>query len=278
MRRSRITITLTQDILDRVDQLIDHQKIRNRSHAIEYILSQHARPKIEKAVILAGGEGINLRPYTYEMPKALLPVQGKPILEYLILQLKRSGITEVVLCIGYLGNKIKEYFGDGEQFGIRIVYSEETEKLHTGGALLKAKRLIGNNPFLIVHSDILTHISFNDLVAFHMEENTLVTVAVTAVNQPTDFGQLKLMGTKLVHFYESSTNKEVQSYLVNCGIYVCDLGIFRYFPHNKKAFHFEDVLRELIAEKKVSGYAFSEQWYDVESPINYEKAIKEFRA
>ena len=86
MRRSRITITLTQDVLSRVDQLIDHRTIRNRSHAIEYILSQHARPRVNTAVILAGGQGINLRPYTYEIPKSLLPVKGKPILEYLIIQ------------------------------------------------------------------------------------------------------------------------------------------------------------------------------------------------
>ncbi|MEN9327487.1 MAG: hypothetical protein RI947_295 [Candidatus Parcubacteria bacterium] len=276
MRRSRITITLTQDVLSRVDQLIDHRTIRNRSHAIEYILSQHAKPRISTAVILAGGQGTNLRPYTYEIPKSLLPVKGKPILEYLITRLQKNGITEIILCVGYLGDKIKEYFKNGEQFGVHITYSEEKKTLQTGGALLKVKDHVSKSPFLVIHGDILTNLSFSDLVAFHMSEQSPVTVAVTTVNHPSAFGQLKLHGTKLMKFYQQSDSKEVQSNLVNCGIYVCDPSIFRYFPANKKTFMLEDVIEELINERQANGFVFSEQWYDVEDPKNYEKAIKEF--
>lgn len=277
MRRSRITITLTQDVLSRVDQLIDHRTIRNRSHAIEYILSQHARPRVNTAVILAGGQGINLRPYTYEIPKSLLPVKGKPILEYLIIQLKKSGVTEIILCIGYLGEKIKDYFKDGSQLGVHITYSEEKTMLKTGGALLQSKKYISSNPFLVIHGDILTNLSFADLIAFHMSEQSLVSVALTTVPQPSAFGQLKLHGTKLMKFFQqTSEHQEIQSHLVNCGIYVCDPAIFDHFPKGKKTFLFEDVIEKLINDRQVSGFVFSEQWYDVEDPKNYEKAIKEF--
>src|SRR3989338_7281908 len=120
MRRSRITITLDTQVLKKVDQLIDKNKIRNRSHAIEYVLNKYTASNVHTAVILAGGRGTNLRPYTYEIPKPLLPVKGTPILEHLINELKKNGITDIIIAISYLGNKIKEYFGNGEKFGVTI--------------------------------------------------------------------------------------------------------------------------------------------------------------
>ncbi len=276
MRRSRITITLDGQLLNEVDALIDGETIRNRSHAIEFVLGQYLQPKITKAVILAGGKGTKLRPVTYELPKALLPINNKPLLEHLIIQLKKAGITEVVMCIGYLGNKIREHFNDGKQWGIKIVYSEEKDSLKTGGALLKAKKYIGSGSFLLLHGDIITDLPFADLIAFHIRQGGFATVALTTVSKPGEFGQLTLHGTKLVTFYQK--NKDlVKSHLVNCGIYVCDEDIFRTFPKNMKSFYFEDVIEKLIQQKIVNGFVFNDKWFDVENPENYEKAIKEFR-
>jgi NDP-sugar pyrophosphorylase family protein len=276
MRRSRITITLNSDVLKKVDRLIDKNKIRNRSHAIEYVLNKYTQNNVHKAVILAGGRGTQLRPYTYEIPKPMLPVKGTPILEHLIKQLKKNNVTDLVIAISYLGEKIKTYFGDGERFGVRIQYSEEDENLLTGGAIKKIKDLLGNETFLVVHGDILTDFSFADFIDFHRKESTVATVALTSTNEPKEYGQFKLHGTKLVNFYPVSSESKLKSNLIHSGIYAFSPDIFQYFPKNKKRFSLEDVILELIPQKKVSGFVFEGKWYDVGNPDNYEKAIKEF--
>ncbi|NTU46209.1 nucleotidyltransferase family protein [Candidatus Roizmanbacteria bacterium] len=277
MRRSRITITLRQKTVEQVDLLIDHKQIRNRSHAIEYILDNYLQGKVHKAIILAGGQGTHLRPYTYEVPKPLLPVQGKPLLEHLIEQLKKSEITEIILCIGYLGEKIKDYFGDGSKWGIHIVYLEEKEPLFTGGAVKQAQALVHDAPFLIIHGDILTTLSFQDLIDFHIKEHAVATIALSPTSHPGEYGQFKLQGTKLLDFYQKSDAKDVKSLLVHTGIYVCEPELFQYFPKTSDTFLLEDIITKIIDQKKGNGFMFEGQWFDVGSTENYEKAIKEFK-
>ena len=277
MRRSRITITLDANILKKIDRLIDKKKIRNRSHSIEYILNQYTMSKVNKAVILAGGRGTQLRPYTYEIPKPLLPVKGTPILEHLILQLKKNGITEIIIAISYLGQKIKDYFGDGSKWGVSIEYSEESENLQTGGAVKKIKDKLNNESFLVIHGDILTDFSFADLIQFHKDHNAVATVALTTTGTPIEFGQIKMHGTTLVDFYQTSETPDLKSHLIHTGIYAFEPEIFNYFPKNQKQFSLEDVIRDLIKERKVSGFVFEGKWYDVGNPENYELAIKEYK-
>lgn len=277
MRRSRITITLDAQILKKIDRLIDKKKIRNRSHSIEYILNQYTMSKVNKAVILAGGRGTQLRPYTYEIPKPLLPVKGTPILEHLILQLKKNGITEIIIAISYLGEKIKDYFGDGSKWGVSIEYSEETDNLQTGGAVKKIKDKLNDESFLVIHGDILTDISFADLIQYHKDQGTVATVALTTTGTPKEFGQIKMQGTKLMDFYPTSENPDLKSHLIHTGIYAFEPDIFNYFPKNEKEFSLEDIVRELIKERKVNGFVFEGKWYDVGNPENYELAIKEYK-
>jgi NDP-sugar pyrophosphorylase family protein len=279
MRRSRITITLDNLILKKVDRLIDKNKIRNRSHAIEYILNKYTESNVHKAVILAGGRGTQLRPYTYELPKPMLPVKGTPLLEHLIKQLKKHNITHIIIAISYLGEKIRTYFGNGEKWGVNIEYSEEDENLLTGGALRKVKDKLGNETFLVIHGDILTDFSFSDFIDFHQkqEENAIATVALTTTSRPNEFGQFKLHGTKLVEFFPNTIEGRIQSHLIHCGIYAFDPQIFNYFPKNKKKFALEDVLQELVKAQQVNGFVFEGRWYDVGNPENYERAIKEFK-
>lgn len=276
MRRTRVTITISQHLLEATDNLIDKEKIRNRSHAIEFILNRFFQPKVRKAVILAGGQGTKLRPYTYEMPKSLLPVKGKPLLEHLINNLKKNNIVDLIICIGYLGKKIKDYFGDGKRFGVNISYVEETSPLKTGGALLKAQKYIDNNPFLVIHGDILTDFNFIDFINFHKYQKTLSTIALTTVDQPKKYGQLKLHGARLTNFYNQAEIKKVESHLINCGIYIFEPEIFNFFPKNKSVFMLEDVIKNMINQKKVAGFVFEGKWFDVGTPENYEEAIREF--
>ena len=125
MGKERLTITLDKGLLKKVDDAIDGSKIRNRSHAIEFLLSSVLVPKQTKVLILAGGEGVKFRPLTYELPKALVPVLGKPLLEYTLESLRSHGLTEIYISIGHLGNKIREYFGDGGRLGLKITYLEQ---------------------------------------------------------------------------------------------------------------------------------------------------------
>lgn len=277
MRRSRITITVQQETLNKIDHYIDGEKIRNRSHAIELILNEYLQPKIDTAVILAGGQGTKLRPYTYEIPKSLLPIQGKPLLEYTIYNLKRSNIKNVIICIGYLGKKIKDYFGNGSKYGLHITYSEETKPLQTGGALLKIKHLVQNMPFLVIHGDIVTNFDLRDLITFHNENKSTGTIALTPTAYPTDFGQLTLHGIKLINFYQRTKKKEIKSNLINCGIYIFEPEIFSFFEKSTDHSLLENIIGQLIEEKKINGFVFEEQWFDVGNPENYERAIKNFK-
>jgi len=276
MRRSRITITLDSNLLKQVDHIIDKKKIRNRSHAIEYILAQHMQTSVKKAVILAGGRGTNLRPYTYEIPKPMLPVKGTPILEHLIHELKKNNITDIIIAISYLGNQIKEYFGNGEKFGVSIQYSEEKDNLLTGGALAKLKSKLQDDTFLVIHGDILTDMSFTEFIQFHINQGAVATVALATSAKPTDFGQIKLQGAKLKKFYPNTEKTGMKSYLIHSGIYAFEPSIFNYFPKHKKRFALEDVIRKLIDDQNVNGFVFEGQWFDVGDPKNYERAIKEF--
>lgn len=149
MDRKRLTITIKKDLLLKIDKIIDGFRIRNRSHAIEYLLSQTLSPKISKALILAGGRGIKMRPFTYEIPKTLIPVKDKPILEYTIELLKENQIRDITILVGHLGNKIKSYFGDGSNFGVRINYIEEKKPKGTAAPLRKIKKLL-ENPLLLL--------------------------------------------------------------------------------------------------------------------------------
>lgn len=276
MRRSRITITLQPQTLSKIDHYIDGKKIRNRSHAIEYILNEHLQSGVDTAIILAGGKGTKLRPYTYEIPKPLLPVHGKPLLEYTLINLKRSNIKNVIICIGYLGDKIKSYFGDGSKYGIHITYSQEGKPLQTGGALFKTKSLLKNKPFIVMHGDVLTNFDLRDLISFHTENKSIGTIALTSTAHPTEFGQLTLHGIKLINFFQKTKETEIKSNLINCGIYIFEPDIFSYFPKSLE-FLLEDVIENLIQKKKVNGFVFEEQWFDVGNPENYERAIKNFK-
>ena len=276
MRRSRITITLQQKTLEKIDRFIDGERIRNRSHAIEFILNTYLHTSIRKAVILAGGKGTKLRPYTYEIPKSLLPIKGKPLLEYIIENIKACGITDIIICTGYLGEKIKEYFSDGQKYGVHITYSQEHAPLQTGGALLKVKSFLQNEPFLLIYGDTLTNLHLKDFVDFHIEHKSTATIALTTVPHPSDFGQLTLHGIQLVNFYQKNKHG-IKSNLINCGIYVFQPEIFEFFSQTKKSFFLEDVIEHLISKRKVNGFVFEGQWFDVGNPNQYEKAIKEFK-
>lgn len=272
--RFRLTITLRKDLLPLIDQTIDGAKIRNRSHAIEYLLGQSLGPKIKKAVILAGGKGIKMRPLTYEIPKTMIPVKGKPIMEYAVDSLRNSGIKDLVVLVGHLGEKVKEHFGDGSRFGVKIKYVKEKETAGTAGALRQVEKEVGIEPFILFYGDVLIELNYHDFIDFHISHSGLVTVALTSVAKPYEYGAVKLHGENVVDFIEKPEKGTRSSHLVSSGVYVVEPEIFDFIPKKSPVSFEKDVLPKLVNKKKVLGYPFEGKWFDISTPEVYDQALK----
>lgn len=277
MERKRLTITLKKSILNRVDEIIDGSKIRNRSHAIEFLLSKALPPQIKKAFILAGGEGVKMRPFTYEMPKPMIPFKGKPLLEHTIEFLRKHEIKDYLINIDYLGDQIENHFSDGKNFGVKITYVREPKPSGTAGPLIKAKNLI-KEPFILIYSDILVDIDLYDFINFHASHDGLATMGLTSVKDPEEFGVAELTGHRIVAFSEKPRRPKTFSHLINAGIYIMRPDIIKYIPKQKTPISLEkQVLPKLAEENKLFGYPFSGQWFDISTPKSYEKALKEWQ-
>lgn len=273
MDRDRLTITLRKDILKKVDQLIDKTTIRNRSHAIETLLNRAIAPKVDTGVILAGGEGIKLRPLTYELPKALIPIHGKPLVEYTVEMLKKADIHNIIFTIGHLGEKIVKHFGDGEKYGIRIRYINEKKRLGTAGALKNAIPYL-NGTFIAVHGDILAQINLFDLLRFHQQQNVIATMALKTEFDTESHGNVKLRGTHILDYQEKPKKGKSFSLLINAGIYVFEPAIFSYIPKTSISFLEEDIFPKLSKDQQLSGFTFDGDWFDITNVQSYEKALK----
>lgn len=278
MRRKRLTITLREDTIKAVDAVIDGSSIRNRSHAIEYLLQKTFTPRVDQALILAGGKGINLRPYTYEMPKCMLPVTGKPVLEHVIECMRENDIRDLVISIGYLGEKIKEYFGDGSKFGVKIKYIVQgNSEKGTAQPVKQAEKLLDSQkPFILYYGDVLAEINLKDFIDYHLVNESFATMALTSVAQSSKWGMVALHGAKIIRFSEKPEIAKTFSHLINAGIYIFDSKIFNYISANDKKLE-EDVIPRLAKEKNLFGYAFEGKWFDIGDLEIYEKAVKEWK-
>ncbi len=224
-----------------------------------------------KAVILAGGKGTRLRPYTTAFPKPLMPVGDKPILEIILRQLKSHGINEVIMAVGHLAELIMTFFGDGSKFGVKIKYSREDEPLGTAGPLSLIKDEL-TETFLVMNGDILTTLNYSDLIEYHKKSNATATIALNKREVYIDFGVVELdKNSNIVDYIEKPT----LHYLVSMGIYVFEPEVLKYIPNNKK-FDFPDLVKELISKgEKVKGYVYDGYWLDIGRPEDYEKACNE---
>lgn len=280
MERERITITIRKDILRQVDAQIDGTKLRNRSHAIESFVSKGLGSQLGTAFVLAGGKGLKMRPFTYEMPKSMIPVNGRPILEHILEQLRSHNIRSIVLLTGYLGQKIQDHFGDGSKFGVHIQYLHEEQPLGTAGALHAASQFINQQPFFLLHGDVLADINLTELAEFHEQHHRLATMALTSVSDPRAYGSVRLSGTKVVSFDEKPSDDPGVSRLVNAGVYVLDPGVLSLIPNrtNKPVFLEDGVFPALVERGQLTGYLFQGTWFDISTPETYERALKEWKS
>lgn len=277
MERERLTITLKKEIVGAIDRMVDGAKIRNRSHAIEYALSKNLLPEQTKVVILTGGEGVKLRPFTYEMPKALLPIHNKPLLQHTIEFMAKNGFKEIIISVGHLGEKIKDYFKNGSSYGVNITYADQNKKeIGTAQPLLQMKKILSESPFILWYGDVLAKADLADMLEFHKSNKNMATMGVTSVDKSSDWGVVNLKGSNIVEFNERPEEKSNTSHLINAGIYIMNPEIFEYIKSTSRSLEI-DVLPKLAKEKNLSGYSLEGQWFDVGSLENYEKAVKEWR-
>ncbi len=224
-----------------------------------------------KAVILAGGKGARLAPYTVVLPKPLIPVGDRPILEILISQLRHFGITELVVAVGYLAELIEAYFGDGSASGVHIAYSREHEPLGTAGPLGLIDGL--SEPFLVMNGDLLTNLDYRQLVSSHQEGEAICTVAMYQRQIQIPLGVMELDDrNQLVDYIEKPTYE----YRVSMGVYVFDPEVLEYLEPGKYL-DFPDLIKILLQDnKKVAGYPFDGYWLDIGRHEDYAQAMEEF--
>lgn len=186
---------------------------------------------MSEAVILAGGQGLRLRPLTSDMPKPMIIVGGRPIAERQILWLRRNGVSRVIFACGYRYEKIREYFGDGEDFGVDVRYSVESEDepLGTGGAIRRALRLVRSSPFVVVNGDILTDLEIDDLISWHERHGFVCTIVAVPLKCPYGILDVSKEGDKVFGFREKPVFSDV---LVNAGIYVLNKNVARFLPES----------------------------------------------
>lgn len=278
MKREKITITLRNDLLRRIDETIDNERIRNRSHAIEYLLTQSLTPRVQTALILAGGKGVKMKPLTEELPKPLLSIRGKPIVERQIELLRNAEIRDIFILVGYLGEKIKYHFGDGSKFGVNIRYIDQSPKeVATGYALSLARNFFPDAPFLMLYGDVVIEINLKDFISYHSESNSIATLALTSIKYPSPYGVANLRGGKIVEFVEKPKEKEELSRVVSAGLFCFEPQIFDELSSKKDLALEQDVFPKLAKEGKLGGYVFEGKWFDIGTPEIYARAIKEWK-
>ncbi len=227
-----------------------------------------------KAVVMAGGEGTRLRPMTSSMPKPLLPVANRPIMEHVLRLLRLHGLTEVVVTVQFLASLVRNYFGDGEELGMVLHYANEEVPLGTAGSVKNAEEQLSGDSFVVISGDALTDIDLSALIAYHKEKGALVTVCLTRVQDPVEFGiTITDDEGRVERFLEKPTWGQVFSDTVNTGIYVMEPEVFDYVPAGKSVDWSSEVFPKLLAEgKPIYGYVAEGYWEDVGTHESYVKA------
>ncbi|KKW32101.1 MAG: Nucleotidyl transferase [Candidatus Uhrbacteria bacterium GW2011_GWA2_52_8d] len=224
-----------------------------------------------QAVILAGGKGTRLAPFTTIIPKPLVPIGPYPILEILLRQLKHYGIVNITLALNHHGELIQAYFGDGSRFGVRLRYSHEGKPLGTAGPLSLLSR--PRSSFFVLNGDLFTTMNFRSMLDAHTRSGAMATVGVHRHVENIEFGVLDINEKKQILGYHE---KPEHAWDVSMGIYVLEPAALRFVPHGKY-FDLPDLIRALLREgKAVSGFANKGYWLDIGRPHDYEKAVALF--
>jgi len=226
---------------------------------------------LKNAVVLAGGKGRRLEPYTTVLPKPLVPVGDYPILELILRQLKKFGWQNIYLAVGHLAGLIEAYFGNGEKLGINLKYSYEEKPLGTVGPLKLLEGKLSES-FLVMNGDVLTDMNLIEFEEFHRKEKGTLTIAVNERSVEIDFGVIQLDGKRIVGYKE----KPKESFWVSMGIYFFEKKALRFVPEGKR-FDIPDLVIELIKRgENVCAFPYRGFWLDIGREEDLRRAQKEY--
>ncbi|MFM7068557.1 MAG: sugar phosphate nucleotidyltransferase, partial [Actinomycetes bacterium] len=229
-----------------------------------------------KAVIMAGGEGTRLRPLTSNSPKPMLPLVNRPMMEHIVELLGRHGISDIVVTVAFMPNAIRNYFGDGSEFGVRMVYASEETPLGTAGSVRNAMAEL-DDTFLVISGDVLTDVDLTAVVDFHQARHALATIGLVRVENPLEYGIVIAHDDgSIERFLEKPTWGQVFSDTINSGIYVLEPEIFDWIEPDAQVDFSGDVFPALLeAGKPLFGAVAEGYWEDVGTLDSYLRAHKD---
>ncbi|QQR38400.1 nucleotidyltransferase family protein [Devosia rhizoryzae] len=228
-----------------------------------------ADPAAHRVVIMAGGLGTRLRPITETVPKPMIEVGGRPILERILERFREQGFRKISLCVNHLAEIIEKHFGDGAAFGVEIDYVRETKRMGTAGALsLLSER--SEKPLIVMNGDILTSINFGQMLAFHYESAALATMGLNRYQYQVPYGVVDVRNHHITGFSE----KPVFDFFVNAGIYVISPEMLDLIPPDR-FFDMPSLFDQVHPDRRVA-FPLHEYWLDVGKPDDLNRAIDEF--
>jgi NDP-sugar pyrophosphorylase family protein len=224
-----------------------------------------------KAMVLAAGQGTRLHPLTERTPKALVPVAGRPMIDYSLLLLKRYGIRDIIINLHHLGDQIESYLGDGKRLGLQITYSEEPELLDTGGGLLKAKPFLQDGTFIVINTDVLIDLSLDELIAFHEEKEAAATLVLRPDPLADQYGSMEIDGDGRIYRFLQTRIDTVFSRpitkLMFTGVQVLEPRVFDYMESDRNLRKFSTTKdtypRMLLQQARLFGFRFDGFWQDL---------------
>jgi NDP-sugar pyrophosphorylase family protein len=226
-----------------------------------------------KAVLMVGGKGTRVRPFSYVLPKPMLPIGERPVLELLLRQLSKNGFDEVILSLGYQADIIRSFFGDGSRFGVKLVYSEEKERLGTAGHLSLVKDKL-KDTFLVMNGDVLAGIDFKDLMQKHKQSKAAMTVIFKKLITVLEYGVPEIDGEGRIVGY---TERPVRESTASVGMYLMEPKVLDYIEYNK-FLDMPDLIKKLIASKeKVYPYFLNGTWLHLSRKEDFDKANENWK-
>ena len=219
---------------------------------------------------MVGGQGSRLRPITYDVPKAMVPLRNQPFMGYMVDFLRAAGLEGAVLSLGYLPDPIQEYFDQKDLDGFSIDYAVEDTALGTAGGIKNAGRYLDGEPFVVVNGDVLSGMDLRVAINKHKESDALATIVLTSVEDPTAYGLVEVDHEMLVHrFLEKPAADEVTTNLVNAGIYVLEPEVLARIPADREVSIEREIFPYLQAERRLRAYVSSSYWRDIGTPRSY---------
>jgi len=272
--KERITITLDSELIKQIDKRIDGNIIKNRSQQIELFLTKALgtyRP--EKAVILVGGKVGGSKSQT-KIPRCMMEVQGRTVLEHLFDLLKKYGIRDVIMSVSYMKERIMDYYGDGSKFGVNITYIEEEGQLGTAGSLKLAKEHLKDS-FIVTNGDELKSLNIPRMFRLHKRKDALATIALATATDPTEYGVVRVSGSRILDYIEKPKADEAPSNLINAGFYILEPEIIEIIPDGYSMLE-KDIFPKLAKQGRLRGFIFGGQWFDIGNLGRYEIAKKKW--